>query len=323
MPANLTPQYKKVEEQYRAATTDQERIVLLEEMLRVIPKHKGTEHLQAEIKRKLSHLKDAGTAKKSLGKTVDIFHVPRGGAGQIVLIGMPNSGKSSILAALTNAKVTVADFPFATHAPVPGMAHYEDVPIQLVDMPPITADFVTPGQTNTYRNCDLIAIVIDLAADVLEQIEICLKFLESHELLAVTEQQADKLHKQAFVIGTKSDIAPEGTLSTLKEITNRPFEYIDISVKTAYNLDKLVLLCFNLLRVIRIYAKPPGKPPDMKEPFTIPAGSTVMGLATHIHRELAEKLKTARAWGTGVYDGQSVQRTHVLHDKDIIELHFG
>ena len=323
MPANLTPQYKKVEEQFRAATTDEERIVLLEEMLRIIPKHKGTEHIQAELKRKLSHLKDAGAAKKSHGKTVDIFHVVRGGAGQIALLGTPNSGKSSILDALTNAKVTVADFPFSTHAPVPGMAHYEDVQIQLVDMPPITADFVTPGQTNTYRNCDLIAIVIDLSADALEQMEIIVKFLESHELLATTSQPADTLHKQAFVIGTKSDLAPEGTLATLKELTNRPFEYIDISVKTAQNLDKLVALCFNLLKVIRIYAKPPGKPVDMKDPFTLPIGSTVMDLATHIHRELAEKLKTARAWGTDVYDGQSVQRTHVLHDKDIIELHFG
>jgi hypothetical protein len=323
MPANLTPQYKKVEEQFRAATTDEERIVLLEEMLRIIPKHKGTEHIQAEIKRKLSHLKDAGAAKKSHGKTVDIFHVVRGGAGQIALLGTPNSGKSSILDALTNAKVVVADFPFSTHAPIPGMAHYEDVPIQLVDMPPITADFVTPGQTNTYRNCDLIAIVIDLSADVLEQMEIVLKFLESHELLATTEQQADTLHKQAFVIGTKSDLAPDGTLATLKEITNRPFEYIDISVKTAQNLDKLVSLCFNMLKVIRIYAKPPGKPVDMKDPFTLPIGSNVIDLAMHIHRELAEKLKTARAWGTDVYDGQSVHRTHVLHDKDIVELHFG
>lgn len=323
MPANLTPQYKKVEEQFRAATTDEERIVLLEEMLRVIPKHKGTEHIQAELKRKLSHLKDAGTAKKSHGKTVDIFHVQRGGAGQIALIGTPNSGKSSILAALTNAKVTVADFPFSTHAPVPGMAHYEDVQIQLVDMPPITADFAAPGQTNTYRNCDLIAIVIDLSADVLEQMEICLKFLEEHELLATAEKPADTLHKQTFVICTKADIAPEGTLATLKELTNRPFEYIDISVKTAQNLDKLVSLCFNLLKIIRIYAKPPGKPVDMKDPFTLPVGSTVMDLATHIHRELAEKLKTARAWGTDVYDGQSVHRTHILHDKDIIELHFG
>jgi uncharacterized protein len=323
MPANLTPQYKKVEEQYRAATTDEERVILLEEMLRIIPKHKGTEHLQAEIKRKISHIKDGGAAKKAHGKTIDIFHVVRGGAGQVALIGTPNSGKSSIVAALTNAKVAVTDFPFGTHAPVPGMAKYEDVPIQLVDMPPITADFVTPGQVNTYRNCDLIGIVIDLSVDVLEQMEICLKFLESHELLATTAQAVDKLHKQTFVIGTKADIAPEGTLATLKEITDRPFEYIDISVKTAQNLDKLVSLCFNLLKIIRIYAKPPGKPADMKDPFTLPIGSTVMDLAIHIHRELADKLKTARAWGTDVYDGQSVHRTHVLHDKDIVELHFG
>ena len=105
-----------------------------------MPKHKGTDGLRADLRRKLSSLREAATQQKKAGKHADIFHVPRTGAGQVVLLGLPNTGKSSLLATLTNAKVVVADFPFATHAPVPGMVKYEDVQIQLVDMPPITAD---------------------------------------------------------------------------------------------------------------------------------------------------------------------------------------
>ncbi len=145
MPANLTPEYFKAEKWFREATTTDEKILALEQMLSVMPKHKGTDHLRADLRRKLSKLKEA-PAKKGHGTHVDIFHVPRSGAGQIVLIGTPNSGKSSIVAALTNAKVNVAEFPFATSAPVPGMVMFEDVPIQLIDMPPITADFISPGQ---------------------------------------------------------------------------------------------------------------------------------------------------------------------------------
>ncbi|MBN2271808.1 MAG: 50S ribosome-binding GTPase, partial [Sedimentisphaerales bacterium] len=141
MPANLTPEYLKADQWFRSATTNEEKILALEQMLRVIPKHKGTDHMRADLRRKLSRFKDAGAQQKKAGKHVDVFHVPRGGSGQVVLIGMPNCGKSSIVGALTSAKVQVADFPFATAAPVPGMAKFEDVPIELVDMPPITADY--------------------------------------------------------------------------------------------------------------------------------------------------------------------------------------
>ena len=326
MPANLTPEYFKAEQWFRTATTNEEKILALERMLAVMPKHKGTDHLKADLRRKLSKLKDASTQKK-LGKHVDIFHIPRSGAGQIVLLGTPNCGKSSIVAALTNAKVNVADFPFATGAPVPGMVKFEDVPIQLVDMPPVTADYSAPGQVGTYRNCDLIAICIDLSGDVTEQLQICLDFLESRNLLideqtGAADEHGNVLGKRAFCICTKSDIAKAGAQQSLKKFCNYPFEFVEISAKTGIGLDKLPAAFFRLLNIIRIYAKPPGKKADMDEPFTLPAGSTVMNLATDIHRELAEKLKFARIWGTGVYDGQNAQRNHVLNDKDIIELHF-
>ena len=326
MPANLTPEYFKAEKWYKSATTNDEKILALERMLAVMPKHKGTDHLKADLRKKLSKLKDTGTQKKG-GSHVDIFHVPRGGAGQIVLIGTPNCGKSSIVAALTNAKVHVADFPFATGGPVPGMVMFEDVQIQLVDMPPITADYSAPGQVGTYRNCDLIAIVIDLSGDVAEQFGVCMDFLESRNLLIdgetpASDDQGNALAKEAFCICTKSDIAPAGSLDKLKNSCKYAFEFVEISAATDAGLEELPKKFFELLGIIRVYAKPPGKPADMTEPFTLPVGSTVMDLATDIHRQLAEKLKFARIWGTGVYDGQNTQRNHILNDKDIIELHF-
>ncbi|MHC4655814.1 MAG: GTPase [Planctomycetota bacterium] len=327
MPANLTPEYFKAEKWYREATTTDEKILALEQMLSVMPKHKGTDHLRADLRRKLSKLKEA-PVKKGKGKHVDVFHVPRSGAGQIALIGTPNSGKSAIVAALTNAKVNVADFPFATTAPVPGMMMFEDVPIQIVDTPPITADFISPGQVGTYRNCDVIGIVIDLSGDIKEQLGICMDFLESRNLLIEAETPAvdaygNLLAKKAFCICTKSDIAVEGALEKLKQKCKYPFEFVEISNTTGSGLEEISAAFFKLLGIIRIYAKPPGKPADMSDPFTLPAGATVMDLATAIHRELAGKLKFARIWGTGVYDGQNAQRNHVLNDKDIIELHFG
>ena len=326
MPANLTPDYLKAEKWFRSATSNDEKIMALEQMLRVIPKHKGTDHLRADLRKKLSRLKETDTQKKG-GKHVDIFHVPHSGAGQVVLLGTPNCGKSSIVAGLTNAKVNVADFPFASGTPVPGMVQFEDIKIELVDMPPITAEYSAPGQVGTYRNCDLIAIVIDLSADVEEQLLICLDFLESRNLLFGSETpehdtQGNVLGKKAFCICTKSDIAKPGALENLKKLCEYPFEFVEVSAMSDDGLEGLAEKLFKLLGIIRIYSKPPGKPADMTDPFTLPVGSTVMDLATTVHRQLAEKLKFAKIWGTGVYDGQNTQRNHVLNDKDIIELHF-
>lgn len=327
MPANLTPEYIKADKWFRSATTNEEKILALEQMLRVIPKHKGTEHMRADLRKKLSRLKDVGTQPKKGGTHVDIFHVPRSGSGQVVLIGTPNCGKSSIVGALTKAKVHIADFPFATAAPVPGMAKFEDASIELVDMPPITADYSAPGQVGTYRTCDLIAIVIDLSDDVVEQMGVCLDYLESRGLLAggdtpARDEKGNALGKKAFCICTKSDIAQPDALEMLKELCDHPFEFVEVSIETGAGVAELMRKIFDLLEIIRVYSKPPGKPADMTDPFTLPIGSTVMDLAREIHRQLADNLKSARIWGAGVHDGQNTQRTHVLNDKDVVELHF-
>ncbi len=228
MPANLTPVYYEAEDRFRKAATNEEKIAALEEMLSVMPKHKGTDGLRADLRRKLSQLKEAPAPKKAGAH--DIFHVPRSGAGQVVLVGLPNTGKSSILAALTKAKVVVADFPFATQVPVPGMVRYEDIQIQLVDMPPITADYSAPGQVGTYRNCDIIAVVIDLSQDIEEQCLILLDFLESRKLLMdektpAVDAQGNILGKKAVCFCTKADLAPEGAFELAKKSFDKPIEY--------------------------------------------------------------------------------------------------
>lgn len=116
----------------------------------------------------------------------------------------------------------------------------------------------------------------------------------------------------------------EGEVETLRELSERDLEYVGISTTTGQGLDDLTRRIFEMLDIVRVYAKKPGKPVDMKDPFTLPRGATVIDLAQQVHRELAEKLKSARAWNSPVaHDGQNVPRTHPLHDKEIIELHFG
>ena len=329
MPANLTPEYKKAEELLRQATSTDEKITALELMLSTIPKHKGTDHMQADLKRRISKLKAESEAKGSSRKQ-DVFHVPKGAAaGQVVLLGTPNSGKSSLVANLTKAHVQVAQFPFSTHGPVPGMMQFEEIQIQLVDMPPITREHVEPGQTNTYRQCDLILVVVDLsAADVTDQMETCLDFLRQRTLILPEGADSDeelyqRLIRPCLCVATKSDLAGEGDLDVLQDMFDKQMEIISVSAREQESLGRMARRLFERLKIVRIFSKQPGKKVDRKDPFVLPFGATVEDLAVKVHRELAEKMRYARAWGEDKYDGQQIPRDYPLRDKDIIELHFG
>lgn len=329
MPANLSPEYKKAEEVYRQAKTPEEKLAALEDMLACIPKHKGTEHMQADLKRRIAKLRETPTGRPG-ARSRDIFHIERGGAGQVVLIGLPNCGKSAIVGSLTKARVAVTDYPFGTHAPVPGMAFHEDVPIQLVDMPPMTPEAVPPGMMGAYRSADIIAIVVDLsAADALEQVEACLGVLAGRNLLLVgrkvgrDERDAEgRQLKTALIVGTKADLPGAGeTFETLRELYGERLPMFPVSTVTREGLDAFVAHLFATLEVIRVYCKQPGKPPDMGAPFILPRGSSVLDMAREVHREFPDKLKFACVWGSSKFPGQQVQRDHVLADRDVVELH--
>jgi len=333
MPANLTPEYQRAERAYREATTVQEKVAALEQMLSTIPKHKGTEKLQADIKRRLSKARQQeGAAGR--GKHFDPYHIERVGAGQVVLIGLPNVGKSAIVGSVSNAKVNVADYPYATHAPVPGMANFEDVQIQLVDMPPFSQEGFPAGMVGAIRSADVIVLVVDASGDdVLEQVEMGLNLLASRQIVPAGQdkhetQTGEDDQQQVFwampmlVLCNKVDLLEDrAALEALPQLYEDRLEFLPVSAASGENLDGLVRRLFELLDVVRVYAKPPGKKPDMDQPFVLKRGSTVMDLACSVHRDLPQQVRYARIWGSDKFAGQQVQRDYVLQDKDIIELH--
>ncbi len=323
MPANLTPDYRNAEAAYRAAKSVPEKMAALEQMFATIPKHKGTEKMQADIKRRLAKLRQTASESRAKGG-IDLFHVEKHGAGQVALVGAANAGKSALVGAVTKARVTVAPYPLATHGPVPGMLDFEDVQIQLVDLPPVRDDGFPTGMINTVRNADVIVVCLDLAArDLLSQAELCQGLLDARGVVdAVAEVPEGGLAVRRVYVGTKLD-APDAVdnLSALKELRPDLEGLLPVSAERGDGLEALGPRLFEALNVIRVYSKEPGKAADMEAPFVLPAGSTVLDLAREIHREIAEGLRRARIWGSEKYDGQPVQRDHVLADKDVIELH--
>jgi len=327
MPANLTPEYRRAEKMFRQATGTDEKIAALELMLQTIPKHKGTDHMQADIKHRLAKLRTE-SVKKTTAHKKDIFHIPHGtAAGQVTLLGTPNSGKSSLVGSLTNAHVHIGDYPFSTTKPVPGILRFEDIQIQLIDMPPVTTEHVEPGQVGAYRQSDLILVVLDLSApDVTEQWQVCQNFLKDRNLIMPDDVENPDFYahlvRPCLVVCGKADGAGRGDFEVFQEMFCDRMPIISVSINDQDSLDCLAKRIFEILRIVRIYSKLPGKKADMKDPFTLPVGSTVHDLARKIHRELAEKLRFARIWGQDKYPGQQVPRDYQLHDKDTIELHF-
>jgi hypothetical protein len=323
MPANLTPQYHKAEQAFRAATTTAEKLACLDEMMALIPKHKGTEKMRADIRHRMSKLRQAAEADRGKAGGVDRFHVDKQGAGQFVLVGTPNAGKSALVGAVSKAHVNVAPYPFSTHGPVPGMMAFEDIQIQLVDMPPVTAEGVVPGMMGAVRAAGGIMVVVDLAAgDCLEQLDTCLAVLEGRGLVPLGREAPEGgAAMLMLLVGTKADLpGAADNFEALKELHPGLMPMLATSVETGQGLAELAATCFRMLDVVRVYSKEPGKPPDMEKPFILKRGSTVLDLAAAIHRDLVDHLKRARIWGSNQYDGAPVQRDYVLADKDVCEL---
>ncbi|MDD4237260.1 MAG: 50S ribosome-binding GTPase [Desulfotomaculaceae bacterium] len=323
MPANLTPQYYDAEEAFKKAVNVEEKIAALEEMLAVIPKHKGTEKIQADLKKRLSKLREEGQSKSKTAR-VDPFFVEKQGAGQVALVGFPNTGKSALVGAVTRARPKVADYPFTTNVPLAGMMPYEDIYIQLVDTPPISQEIIPPGLAGALRNADALLVLIDAGSDeCLEQLEFCLKYLTDKKIVreAAAPDTRGILPDQRLVLATRADL-PQGheNIEIMRELGPAGLEIYPISAVTGMGLEALKEKIFKILGIIRIYTKIPGKEPDMRTPFILQQGSTIQDLASSIHRDLPRLMKNARLWGSARFEGQSVMRDHLLQDRDIVEI---
>jgi len=329
MAVNLPPQYHDAEAEYKRAATAEERLVALKKMWTILPKHKASEKVQAELKTKISETKDEVEREKKMPKKGGglTFKFPRQGAGQVIIVGPPNAGKSSLLRKFTRATPEIAPYPFTTREPSAGMMDWQDVRVQLIDTPPITADVMEPFHGELVRAADAAVLMIDLADDdapftaeaVIEQLARVKKQLVG---TVPPDGEPNVFYQKTLVVANKIDA--EGAaerLEIVREVFEPRFPILVVSIERGDGIEELRDRLFGILNVMRIYTKEPGKPVDKTSPFTVPVGSSVSQMAGYVHADFEEKLKSARVWGTGVFDGQSVGRDHVLHDQDIVELH--
>lgn len=291
MPINAGPEYFKAEEAYRNAKKREEKIEALEEMIRKLPKHKGTENVLAQLKRRLAKLKKETSGKaKSSSKSA----IRKEGSAQVCVVGVTNSGKSSLLRALTNADVKVGDYEYTTKSPVVGMMDYYGVKIQLVEIP----STFSKSSIGIVNNCDLILILIDGTDDLEEQL---------NSLRNTVGKRRIGLKKTLTVVN-KCDLQSHG-------------KALCISAKTGEGMDELKDEVWSRLGLIRVYTKSPGDPRS-KVPITLPIGSTVQDATKEIHKTILKNFKFARIFNKSKHSGKKVGLGYELSDLDVVEIHF-
>ncbi len=208
------------------------------------------------------------------------------------------------------------------------MMAWEDVRVQLVDLPPVSTDFMETWVPSVIRSADAALLVVDLDNDdLVEGAEAALARLEQvhTELVGVLpyESEDESLrHVRTLLTANKVDVpGAADRWEFVREWAEGRFPTVAVSALTGEGLDSLRRASYDLLGVLRVYTKIPGRPVDRTKPFTLPFGSTVIDLAREVHRDFEQSLKFARIWGAGVFEGQTVKRDHELHDADVVELH--
>ncbi len=322
MPANLPPQYFDAEKNFRAAKNPVEKIVALEEMLAIMPKHKGTDHLRAELRSRIAKLTQQA-AKKS-GTQRSSMIIEKEGTAQVAVIGLPNAGKSQLVASVTSASPAVADYPFTTYAASPGMMEFENIQIQLIDTPPLTPQSIEWWLPPMLRRADALLILVDLSDAPLAQMEAITAELAKMRIgIGVGKTEEEVISQQkALIAGNKLDLdIGRVNYSTFKSNYGEQLPITAISAKEGTGLEELKRAIYRVLDFIRIYTKAPGQKAEFTEPIVLSRGSTVEDAAAAVHKDFRAKMRYARIWGSGKHDGVMAKRDHVLQEGDVIELH--
>jgi len=331
MAANLTPQYLEAERRLKTAKTPQERLEIMQEMMALMPKHKATEKLQAGLKAKISKLKEEIERQPAAKHGGVSYLVPKQGAGQVIVIGAPNAGKSLLIKALTGADPEVGEYPFTTRVPAPYMMKFGNTRVQLVDLPPLTADLMESWQVELIKIADAALMVVDLAdpdgSSHVESLAAKLKekrveFVREDFVFPEEETGPPVFRKRTLLVGNKADLDAGGeNLEMLRTFFGDQWTIVPASAATGDGIDGLKVRIFDLLHVIRVYSKVPGKKADNGEPFILKRGSTVLDAARAVHKDFAEKLNYARLWRKDAFNGQMANRDQVLEDEDVLEFH--
>lgn len=333
MAANLTPQYRKAEDAYRQATSAEDELRCLQEMLRELPKHKGTDRLHAELKQKISRAKKDVDAARSAGKRSTSIRIPRQGAGRVVIIGGPNAGKSLLLSRLTRATPEIADYPFTTREPMPGMMDWKGCSIQIIDTPPIAQASMDVSVQGLVRGADLVLLVVDVGHDEgLDYASEALTRLHATKTRLARASSLDsedlgRSYTQTLLVYNQADREDADLRSELlenswAEATKLDLPRLRVSAWRGDGLDQLKDEIVRSLELIRVYTKhPQEKEPDLTSPYAVRKGATLRDVAELIHHDLAARLKGARVWTPTNAQPLQVTSDYEVQDGDIVELH--
>ena len=299
MATNPGYEFTKAEKHYDEAQTDEERLLALEEMIRTMPGHKSAEALRANLRSRYKKIKNEMAEKKKRGKQTSRIAIKKADM-QAVLVGLTNSGKSSVLNALTNANPRIASYGFTTNTPEIGILYYGACPIQIIDLPAIGAETFETGIINT---ADTLLIVIE-------------KIHEIHEV----EKVLQKAKGKRIIIFNKIDLYDEQTKRKIQEtLRTKRYNFSLISCRTQEGIAELKEKIFKSFDKIRVYTKQPGKKED-PDPIIMPPHSIVKNAAKIIFKGKLDVIKRIKIWGpSSKFGGQEVGIQHELKDKDILE----
>ena len=298
MPINAHPEYIEAESKFHNANTDEERLRALEEMMRHMPKHKSAESLRKNIRNRYKRLKLEYTKKSKKSGKKGI----KKGDMQAILLGLTNSGKSSILKAITNTHPKIASYGFTTNQPLQGTLNFQGCTIQIIDMPPIASENFDKSLVNS---ADTILIVVE----------------RLHEIKTIQESFKN-LNERAktIIIFNKIDNHEAETIRKIEAtLKTKKYNYILVSTKTDEGIDELKEKILDSFNVIRVYTRQPGTRQD-NIPVVLNPKSTLKDVAEKVLHGYSKKVKYAKITGpSSKFKGQKVGLKHVVKDRDVVE----